>query len=277
MVNKSHKNKLHIIKIESAFQINASAVTLDDYTHILQTASGQYIEAGILDDIKSRLGAGIGKLISEFGEVFSIVKEQTGAGVTEIVKAFKSPSVFAFLKAVKFNLSLVMKALTAASKLAHSGLMIAFKKMAATGVWKDVQSGARKIDDVIAEYPILKKLSGIALAGLLIYVSMTYGLFTGNPISDFDFTDLIHDALTGQLNFLEFITSDTGLSIIANLLAGQFNIMQQYTVYFNIFSSSASAILVVLAVWGFKEAHMSGLATSALKWLKSNFKHLEPT
>jgi hypothetical protein len=198
-----------------------NALTYEQYAHILNViASGKKLEqAGIFDGLKERVQEGIKGIFGQLKGIVDTVKSQTSLGVSEIVAALQQKDIFKLLKAAKFNIKNMLKALQAASGLLHKGLVDVFRKLEKSGALQKLQKGTMKVDALLDEYPLLKKIGGIAIAGLLIYLIVWKGYSTGNPETDLDMSSVMA-ALAGHYSVTDLFTSADGLAMISMIALG---------------------------------------------------------
>ncbi len=91
-------------------------------------------------------------------------------GISEVVSAFRERSIFNFLKAVRFNIGVLLRSIGEVGKLVRQGLMKVFEEISKSGVIQQLRKGTLKIDQFLDQYPLLKRIGGIAVAGLLLYI-----------------------------------------------------------------------------------------------------------
>jgi len=182
---------------------------LDDF--IIVDDSGNLNE-GVLDQIKGVRGK-IGKiLLLAKGEIATILKE-TDIPIRALVKAFRDRDIFAVLKHFGFSILAMIKSIQAGAFAIKKGYARVFKEMYKNGTLRKLKSGAMKVDEVLDKYPILKKLSGVAVAGMLLLIWLNIS-FIGNFDYDFDIGDMF-TALTGSYSIEKLFTSPDGLAAIA--------------------------------------------------------------
>ena len=157
-------------------------------------------------------------LWKQYKEAISKISEEFGIGVEDVVKAFKERSVFKFLKAVKFSLKTAVKAIHETVSLLHKGLAKAITELHRSGAFKHVETSAKAVDDILNKYPILKKLSGLAIAGFLIWMWLNMS-FSGDAKSDFALDDVVL-ALAGNYSVYDLFASPVGIQGLIQLAAG---------------------------------------------------------
>lgn len=192
-----------------------------EYCHAIDYIfSEEYSESNLSEMINENVFARIKELVSgSLLTVFKSIKseiesiaESIGIGVRELVDAFKQRDVFLMLKAIGFNIGILMKGIHQLTGLIRQGLLGIFKEIHDLGLVQRIKSGAMKVDDVLNKYPLLKKVSGIAVAGILFYIWLNM-TFIGNLDYDFNFSDMVA-ALKGNYTISDMFISPEGLLLM---------------------------------------------------------------
>lgn len=160
----------------------------------------------------------LARFIEEPKTDISNVATEIGAGVGDIVKAFMNRDAFALFKSLRFSLTAIFKGIHILTGLLPRGLTAMFKELHQSGFIDKLRSGVASLDDLLNQYPIIKKLAGPALAALLLWMWMQM-MFVGDPWSDFDLMS-VGKALIGQYTISDLFTSPDGLAGMALFLAG---------------------------------------------------------
>jgi hypothetical protein len=207
--------------VNHQYKVLASRLDYATYSNALAwLARGQTPEmAGMFDRIKDlALTSELQKLLKELKGVAQSISEEFGLGIQEVINAFRQRDVFKLLKAVKFNLYTLFKAVHAFLKFETKALVAIFKEISNSKLGEALKRGATSIDEVLDKYPLLKKLSGPVIAGLLIYVWLNM-TFIGDPSFDFDLS-LILLALAGHFSIHDLFATPEGLLALALLGTG---------------------------------------------------------
>lgn len=141
-------------------------------------------------------------------------------GFGMVVEAFKQKSVFAFLKAIKFNLNTIIQGMKGLTGLVREGLLGVFKKLADTKAIQSLRNGAIKVDQFLNQYPILKKISGPMVGCLLIWIWLNMS-FIGDAEFDLNVTHMI-SAFAGQFTLADLFLSPSGLAMLTLLATGPY-------------------------------------------------------
>ena len=170
------------------------------------------------------------KLFDKISNIIDFVKEVAkgiGASVKDIIKLIKEKSVFKFFSEFKFSpqsiWELVKKGMDAFRKVINFIPNLATKLVKEFGIKLGSKLNISKelintIKDFFEKHKIIKLLSGVALAGILIIVWINMS-FVGDPTSDFDMSDILN-AFLGKLNPIDFFTSDAGIKTLILLGTG---------------------------------------------------------
>jgi len=194
-------------------QFDYDCITYEIYCESLDLIMNDKLNENFFEYVKTL------NLSREFVRVFNDLKfnlikisKEFKIGIPELVNSFKHKDIYAILKSFKFNISLVFRALAEVTNLVREGLLVVFRELYKTKAIQKVRMGALKVDDLINKYPILKKVTGIVIAGLLLYIWLNM-TFIGNFDYDFNFNDTV-DALHGSFSLADLFVSPEGLMLI---------------------------------------------------------------
>jgi hypothetical protein len=146
------------------------------------------------------------------------VANDIGCAKSEVVKLFKEPSLFHLLKGSGYSLRAVTRGITTFTGLLRNGLSNTLHEITNNGGFEYMSKGAEYVDKYVDQHPILQKLRGYAIAGLL-YYTWTKMTFIGDFKQDFDST-LSLKALKGELGFKDAFFSDDGKMHTALYISG---------------------------------------------------------
>lgn len=191
--------------------------TFDDYCDALDFSFG--VNEGIVDT-KTKASTIISSIFGKAKEDFNEIVEDFGIGYDVIIKAFKNKDIFLLMKAFGFQIKTILKALISLSNLAHSGLFKVFEELAKNNAVAKLKSGALKVDELLEQYPILKKVNGPVVAALLLYIWLNM-TFIGSLDYDMNFTD-IGKALRGDYSIADLFASPAGLMTLTLFATGPY-------------------------------------------------------
>lgn len=189
--------------------INLEDITYEQYCIVLDSLLvGNTLNEMSLVQIQKALFILFKQLRAELRKIATQFKIST----QEIIAAFKSRDGFGILKGFGFNIRLMFKAIQELTKFVREGLLSVFKELSKTKAVEKLRRGFITIDELIHKYPKLAKITGIAIAGLLLYIWLNM-TFIGDFEYDFDFSH-IADALAGKFSMAELFTSPEGLMLV---------------------------------------------------------------
>ena len=149
-------------------------------------------------------------------EVNNLVKD-IGVERDNLVNAIKEKSVFKAVKAVGMGAG---KVALDGMKTVDSAVNFAADKVAATKAVQGLQKGLIKVDSFLDQYPKLKKVSGVAIAGFLTYQWLQMS-FSGNLDSDYDLSS-IPEAIAGNIGWADVLATPAGIKGLGLLATGMF-------------------------------------------------------
>lgn len=208
--------------------------------------------------------SGLVKAFGDMKEHLQQIADDFKVGFAEVIKAFKQKDIFALLKGIGFNIKAMWKALHTFTALVPKGLFNVFDKLVKSGALDKLKSGAMKIDELLHAHPILARLGGIAIAGLLLWIWFNMS-FTGNPQFDLN-VDTILMAFHGHYSLTDLFLSPDGLTMLTLLGAGMFTGIG--VAYFAAETLGGYAnLLLALVFTGAHKLHDTGLVNKIAKHL----------
>lgn len=183
----------------------------------LLTLDEEVLSESITDVLKG-VGRKVSKIISFVKNTVSDIIEDNKLSVKEIVRAFKDRSIFGVLKAFGFSVLRMIKSIEKVSGLLSQGIIGVFREIHKTRLLNKIKSGAIAIDEVLDKYPILKKLTGPLIAGILLYTWLNMS-FIGNFEYDMNISAMFA-ALAGTFSVEELFASPQGNAMLALLATG---------------------------------------------------------
>lgn len=208
----------YLIKVQNEY----NAVTYDVYCEALELAFIDYLtesyftnnlNEAFFDDLrKMRLARELVVVFQQLKNDLIKIAREFNLNLKTLVEAFKQKDIYQILKAFGFNIKLAFKAIQSLSSFVRNGLFQIFNEIARTRQLQALRRGAIKIDDLIKKYPLLAKVTGIVIAGLLLYIWLNM-TFIGDLDYDFNFSD-IFAALKGTFSIADLFFSPQGLMLI---------------------------------------------------------------
>ena len=200
---------------QNSIEPNIENLTYEGYCDVLDHVFlNEQLDENLIDFCKLEFM----RLCSDFKtDIERIVKEFRISGLM-IVRAFKHPTLFAIMRAFKFNLYALWDSISKLTDLIRKGLYDTMDELGKTGVMKQLDRGAISLDEVIEKHPILKFMTGPILAGAMVYMWLNM-TFIGNFKYDMNLTKVV-DAIKGKYTIKDFITSVEGRSMVALFAMG---------------------------------------------------------
>lgn len=194
-------------------QTDFDFITYEIYCEALDLVMSNQLTEGFFDRIKQMsLSRELVRLFGDLKYNLGKISKDFKIGIPELVSAFKQRDMYNMFKAFKFNIKLIFRSIGEVTKLIRGGLLQVFKELHKTRVFQKLEAGVMKIDEVLNKYPILKKITGVVIAGLLLYLWLNM-TFIGDLDYDFNFTD-IGLALVGSFSLVTLFASPEGLMLI---------------------------------------------------------------
>jgi hypothetical protein len=200
-------------------------VNENDYNLFVKTADlyienpflyQQQLNEGILDFFKDKI-----QFIKDLAEKFSI-------DVVNLLKIFKEKYVFGFFSKIGWSMAKLVELVQKGHKIQKNLHDIIFKWAKEHGVTKWTDDKIKLLDEYLNHHPYLKTVTGLAVAGFLIYQWTNLISFTGEVDFDFDQTSLFQ-ALTGSFSLTDIFGGENGLKLLTFITTGTlFNISLPY-------------------------------------------------
>lgn len=185
--------------------------TYEQYNHDLALLEQTLLTEGFVDSLKG-VPAKMSAMIKPITEFFPEIS------IKQIISAFKQTKVFAILKHFGFSLAKIASAINQGISLVDKGILKVFKELGKTDTIKKLKSGVLKIDDIINKYPILNRITGVAVAGILVMIWLNMS-FAGNFAEDMDLSP-VFKALTGSFSLTDLFASASGAKMLTLLTVG---------------------------------------------------------
>lgn len=195
-------------------QTDYDFITYEIYCEALDLEMTNQLTEGFFDRIKEmHLAKELVKLFKDLKYNLARIAKDFKIGIPDLVKAFKQKDIYSMFKAFKFNIKLAFKGMSEFSKLVRGGLLEVFREIHKTRAIQKLKAGVMKVDELLNKYPILKKVAGIALAGLLLYIWLNM-TFIGDLDYDFNFSDIL-SAGAGTFSITTLFLSPEGLMLLS--------------------------------------------------------------
>ncbi len=195
------------------YDVYCNAISLAFENMLTEDYFFEYLEEGILDNIrKMRLSRELLKVFRDLKSGLEKIGRDFKLNLNDLFQSIKNREVYNVLRSFGFNFKLIYRSINELTKFLRGGLLEIFREMTRHKTFQKIRSGVIKVDQVLDKYPLLKKITGIAVAGILLYIwfNMT---FIGDLDYDFNFTDTIA-ALSGTFSLTNLFMSPEGLMLL---------------------------------------------------------------
>jgi len=208
-------------------------LSYSEYTNFEQTLTYE-MWCGLLDSVETgTISEGLKDILSKAGaaakdavmRIFGPIKDEIlklvdtlKVGLMDIINALKERSVFGVLRAIGFKIKLLVKAISELGRILREGLLRVFAEISRNKYVQKIRAGVMKIDELLDRYPLLKKLAGIAVAGLLLYIWLNM-TFIGDLEYDMNIAGMVA-ALAGAYSLADLFVSPEGLMMITLFATG---------------------------------------------------------
>jgi hypothetical protein len=187
-------------------------VTYEQYCLALASMEGQQVAFSFVGPLQ--------KWMATAKETLEQIATTAGIAFKELLVLFKNRDMFALLKGVGFNLKKLLIALAKVTTLIPLGLLNVMEEVAKSELLQKIKVGAAKVDDLLNKHPLLKRLAGIALAGLLFYMWLNMS-FIGDFSFDMDL-GMVIDAFRGKFTIEDLFLTPGGLTMLTLFSIGAF-------------------------------------------------------
>jgi len=152
---------------------------------------------------------------------FEFVKDLAAKMKTDfksLLSLFKQKPVFTFFKMIKWSFKKLFSILKKGFKAYQDVIKAITEYIADTVVGKWTEKELRKLDKFLQEHPILKKMGGLVVGGILIYIWFNMS-FSGDLGYDFGMDDLF-GALAGKFTLATLFAGSEGAKLLGLLVVG---------------------------------------------------------
>ena len=178
------------------------------------------------------------KFVAELKDSVTCWVDKLHLKVADIIHAFLSKEVYQVLSKVGFKLGKLLIFLNKALSIVKTGLVKVFQKMEKEGWLDKLKAGTAKIDDLLNRFPILKKITGPVIAGLLFYIWLNM-------------------SFTGSFSITELLATPEGLATLTLLVTG---FLTGGALSFHWLADSVRNLVLALVYTGAKKAKIPDLA-----------------
>jgi len=168
------------------------------------------LDEGLLDKLT-------GPIKKKANFVLDIAKK-TKFKVSELAKVFKNRDVYSLFGKVKWSFDKLLSFLKKGYKSYGVLINTISEFLANNPVTKWTDKKIKELDNFLKSHPKTKKIVGVGVAALLIYVWFNVA-FSGDVSTDFDMSDII-SAFSGSYSLSDIFSGANGIKMIGLLLGG---------------------------------------------------------
>jgi len=198
----------------------------DSFREYLELEEQNEYEEFCAFDISDALNEGIlSRLSPKLKKKIDFVKQAAraaGENIKDVFVLFKNTVVFKFFQKIGWNFLKLFKLIKQGFKLYNTLLKAIAQFVAKNPVTKWTDEKLKELDAFLKQHPRAKKIIGIGVAALLVYIWFSVG-FTGDIETDFDMSSII-GAFTGSFTLTDLFSGAAGITIITLLFAGTFRL-----------------------------------------------------
>ncbi len=161
---------------------------------------------------------GIPKRLKRIWGFIKELAEKVSLKLVDLVKLFLDKTVFKFFAKIKFSMEWLFKLVKKGFKAYRDVIKAIGEYLASTKVGKWTEEKLKDLDAFLAKHPKTKRIAGMAVAGILIYIWLNM-TFTGNADYDFDMGDMIL-ALGGGFTLSTLFAGPEGMALLTLFATG---------------------------------------------------------
>ena len=146
------------------------------------------------------------------------LKNKLSVKLKDLLSLFKDKLVFKFFAKIKFSMSYLFKLVKKGFKAYKEVIKAIGEYIASTKIGKWTEEKLRDLDEFLAKHPKTKRIAGVAVAGILVYIWLNM-TFTGNADYDFDMGDMLL-ALGGGFTLSKLFAGPEGMALLTLFATG---------------------------------------------------------
>jgi hypothetical protein len=154
------------------------------------------------------------KIWSFLKELKDIIKVK----IMDLAKLFMNKLVFKFFAKIKFSMKYLFDLVKKGFKAYKEVIKAIGDYLSKTKVGRWTEDKLKDLDAFLAKHPKTKRIAGMAVAGILIYIWLNM-TFTGNADYDFDMGDMIL-ALGGGFTLSTLFAGPEGMALLTLFVTG---------------------------------------------------------
>lgn len=192
---------------------NNKSYTLEEYQYIqFKSLMQEVVTNGILNEFS---------IPSFLSKQYNFVKDlasKLSVSIKDLAKLFMNKNVFNFFSKIKWSFEFVFDLAKRGLAIYRDILNAISEYISKTKVGKWTEEKLRDLDNFLKNHPKLKRVVGVGVAALLIYIwfNMT---FTGDVEYDFSLVDVI-TALAGKFSLTQLFAGTDGIKLLLLFATG---------------------------------------------------------
>lgn len=221
-----------------------------------------YLDENFVTEDISKITATLSKAFGNVSNIVSLAKNNpSNISVKDITSALKDVNIYSFLKLSKFSIKKMAGYINGALSVIDNTLLKAISALHTKGVFNHLVDGTVTMDQVLKDHPILKKVTGPVVAGiiLMIWLNMT---FSGKFSSDMDLVKMFKSA-TGKFSLEEVFATPNGIKMLVLLTTG---IVSAGALSFPWLAATGANLALAILYTGFK--HRKNISKEELSKMK---------
>jgi hypothetical protein len=197
--------------MKSFVEYNACSIQEEhDYYEALSLLETAELTENVLNDLTSGVRAKL--------DFIKTLASTAGANLQDTLTLFKDSRVFKFFSALRFNLANLWKSIKAGFA-AYAQIQRAIAEyVSKTKIGRWTEEALRDLDVWLQKHPVIKRIGGFAVAGLLLYIWLNMS-FTGDLSYDFDSSDILA-ALSGNFALSTLFAGTEGTRMLLLFVTG---------------------------------------------------------
>jgi hypothetical protein len=183
-----------------------------DFEYVLFCETARKFQTKSLNEIS------IPSFLSKQFDFIKKLASETSFKVADVVKMFMNKTVFSFFSKIKWDLSYLFDLMKKGFGAYKDVINAVSEYVSKSKVGKWTEGELTKLDEWLKNHPKVKRIGGVLVAGLLIYIWFNMA-FTGDVKYDFDLTDAVA-ALSGKFSLSQLFAGADGTKLLMLFATG---------------------------------------------------------
>ena len=144
--------------------------------------------------------------------------KETGYKIKDLFKVFLNKTVFKLFSLIGWSMTKLFGMIKAGYKVYQDLQKVIAEYIHSNKVVQWTVKELEKLDVFLSKHPKTKRVAGVAVAGLLIYIWLTMS-FTGDALDDFDIT-MVFASLAGHATLSQVFGTPAGVKMLMLFVTG---------------------------------------------------------